>query len=505
MKTHAIIPDCQVKEGVPIDHLLWAGSYIASKHPDVIVNLGDFADMPSLSSYDVGKKSFEGRRYTKDIDAAHKAMQLFLSPIRQEQARLKRNKEKSWNPRMIMVLGNHENRINKAINNDSKLEGLISVKDLGYEDYGWEVIPYLEPIVVDGVAYCLEENHKVLTKDLQYVKLKNIQVGDELLAFEEDNQESNCGRKYKTSIVTKKRITPAAVYKVVLSNGKVFTVTSDHRWLVRNTRGGTGWKHTHELKPSDIIPRYFDEWETVNTKDAGYLAGIFDGEGYISKPNTKQGGIQIGFGQNDGLVLNKSLDIIKKLNFKTLEYYSRDCRQIKIGGTSADKIKFLGSIRPIRLIEKFKPEMLGRMQTIENSYVASVTYQEEAANIVEIETTTSTLIVDGYAHHNCHYFVSGVLGRAVTSARMLLTKHHMSCVAGHQQGRDIAYSQRADGKRMTGIISGSFYQHDEEYLTAQNNEHWRGIWFAHEVSDGAFDEMPLSMEYLKSKYTRSVN
>ena len=78
-KKHFIIPDCQTKEGVPLEHLTWAGKYCAEKHPDVVINIGDFADMPSLSSYDVGKKDFEGRRYTKDIAATKKAMDLFIS------------------------------------------------------------------------------------------------------------------------------------------------------------------------------------------------------------------------------------------------------------------------------------------------------------------------------------------------------------------------------------------------------------------------------------------
>src|ERR1035437_4527529 len=78
-RTHLIIPDCQVHSGVPIQHLEWVGKYIAQKRPDVIVCIGDFADMPSLCSYDKGKKSFEGRRYVLDIEAAREAMELLVS------------------------------------------------------------------------------------------------------------------------------------------------------------------------------------------------------------------------------------------------------------------------------------------------------------------------------------------------------------------------------------------------------------------------------------------
>ena len=131
----AVIPDAQVKKGVPIDHLLHIGKYIAEKKPDVIVNIGDFFDMPSLSSYDKGQKSFEGRRYLDDIESGNLAMDLFMQPIRKEMKRLKRNKKKAWNPRFIYTMGNHENRITRAIEKDAVLDGVIGYKDFSLKEY----------------------------------------------------------------------------------------------------------------------------------------------------------------------------------------------------------------------------------------------------------------------------------------------------------------------------------------------------------------------------------
>ena len=150
---HLIIPDTQVKPNSPTDHLKWAGLYAAEKKPDVIVHIGDHWDMPSLSSWDVGKKSFEGRRYTDDIEAGIAAMKVFLEPIRTEQQRLRINKQKQWNPRMVFTLGNHEQRIGRAIESDSKLDGLIGYDDLKLEEMGWEVYNFLEVAVIDGMAY----------------------------------------------------------------------------------------------------------------------------------------------------------------------------------------------------------------------------------------------------------------------------------------------------------------------------------------------------------------
>lgn len=142
-----MIPDSQVRPGVRLDYLDWIGQYAAKRRPDVIVHLGDFADMHSLSSYDRGKTSFEGRRYTADIDAACEGWERLNAPI---DAEMKRSK---WRPQRVILLGNHEDRITRAADDDSRVHGLISLDDLPYSASGWEVEPFLKPRFIDGVGY----------------------------------------------------------------------------------------------------------------------------------------------------------------------------------------------------------------------------------------------------------------------------------------------------------------------------------------------------------------
>jgi hypothetical protein len=99
-----------------------------------------------------------------------------------------------------------------------------------------------------------------------------------------------------------------------------------------------------------------------------------------------------------------------------------------------------------------------------------------------------------------HYWPVGAMGRPASSASVLVNKLHMSCVAGHQQSKQIAYGKRADGKSICGIIAGSYYQHDEDYMDQLSNTHWRGLLVMNEVEDGQFDELFLSINYLKAKY-----
>lgn len=252
-KTHLIIPDTQIRAGVPIEQMEWAGNYAAAKHPDRIIHIGDHWDMPSLSSYDVGKKSYEGRTYAEDIRAGNEAMEAFMAPIYREIARTHRNHRNRWRPTFDFFDGNHEDRVTRAIESDRKLEGTISLDDMDLT--GWTRNPYLKVKVLDGVAYS-------------------------------------------------------------------------------------------------------------------------------------------------------------------------------------------------------------------------------------------------------HYFVTGVMGRPVTSARALLTKKHMSCIMGHVQKRDIAYDYNGDGKQITSIFVGSFNQHEEDYLGKQGNNYWKGIWVLNNVRDGEFDEKPVSIRHLRDKYTK---
>lgn len=251
MTKHMVIPDVQAKEGQDFTFLKHVGQYMVDKKPDVVVCIGDFADMPSLSSYDVGKKSFEGKRYVKDIKAATEAMEALLGPLKEHNIRAKKNKEKQYKPRLVLTLGNHEQRIIRAVENDPKLEGLIQISDLPYKD--WEVYDFLKVVTIDGINYA-------------------------------------------------------------------------------------------------------------------------------------------------------------------------------------------------------------------------------------------------------HYFTSGVLGRPITNAKLLLQKKHQSCVQGHVQNLDIATEYRADGRPITGLFSGCCYEHNEDYLGEQGNHYFRGIHMLYDVVDGAFHTHSVTLSYLKSKY-----
>lgn len=148
-RMHLVIPDVQSKPGVRNDHMNWVGNYIVEKKPDVLVCIGDFWDMPSLSSYDKGKLLFEGARYTKDIKAGVDAMTKLLKPI----ADYNRTAKEKYKPEMVFTMGNHEVRIMRVVDQNPEYQDKFSLDDLGLKDFGWKVIPFLEVAKIDGVEY----------------------------------------------------------------------------------------------------------------------------------------------------------------------------------------------------------------------------------------------------------------------------------------------------------------------------------------------------------------
>lgn len=151
-RTHLVIPDTQVKEGVPTDHLKWISAYIVDRRPDVVVHLGDHWDMPSLSLYDKpGSKTMEGKRYRADVDAGNAGFELLNSELVSENKRLARNKKTQWKPELHLLRGNHEERILRAIEREPKLEGVIGYDDL--KSPGWQVHDFQDVVTLDDLWY----------------------------------------------------------------------------------------------------------------------------------------------------------------------------------------------------------------------------------------------------------------------------------------------------------------------------------------------------------------
>lgn len=146
-----VIPDTQCMPGVPTNHFTALGRYTASKRPDVIVHLGDFRDMPSLSSYESAvRRAREGRCKVADIDAGNKAIELFENELA---------KAKGYSPVKVMLEGNHDGwnehgRIGRYLAEHPDDQRLFELVPFLEKQCGWQVFPFLQTVEIAGVLYC---------------------------------------------------------------------------------------------------------------------------------------------------------------------------------------------------------------------------------------------------------------------------------------------------------------------------------------------------------------
>jgi hypothetical protein len=122
----------------------WIGKYIVDQRPDVVVQIGDWGDFNSLSTYDRKTKRAEGKRLLADIQSLQTSVNTLMAPIKKAKKKL---------PEMYVVLGNHEDRVDRYINENPELDGVLPTPSDIYSAAGWDVHGFLAPLVVDGVCY----------------------------------------------------------------------------------------------------------------------------------------------------------------------------------------------------------------------------------------------------------------------------------------------------------------------------------------------------------------
>lgn len=143
---HIVIPDCQVRPDVPLDHIEWVAQALVDYRPDVVVELGDFWDFPSLNSHsDAGE--LEGKRFNEDVEAGNKAFARLCAPMEKEERRTRGK----WKPIKKKIKGNHEQRADTLAEEQPQLKGTVSSDWCDARD--WEWCEFLERQVIGGITF----------------------------------------------------------------------------------------------------------------------------------------------------------------------------------------------------------------------------------------------------------------------------------------------------------------------------------------------------------------
>lgn len=273
-----------------------------------------------------------------------------------------------------------------------------------------------------GASYCLDPETPVLTADLRWVPIRGVQPGDELVGVDEVG-ESGTYRKVRTTVVEEKWSTHQKAYRLTFDDGRSVTCSANHRWLIRASSTGSNykWQPTrgksayHGIKVGSQIVQLVEPWEADNTREAGYLAGAYDGEGHVSNLT----GVNVFFSQNPGPVLDEVMSIMKEKGFhpqpaNTVAYHNdpetKACQSWAIRG-QAECLRLLGQIRPVRLLAKRPWEGVsirgkGAKHYQQADHIRTVVAIEELPEqeLIDIQTSTKTFIANGLVSHNCMFY-----------------------------------------------------------------------------------------------------
>ncbi len=239
-KTHLVIPDTHAHPDYPNDRFTWLGKFIMDLRPDAIIHLGDFEDMPSLSSYDKGKKSFEGRRFLLDVASGVDAQEKMFGPLKAHNEARRRLKEKQYKPLRVLLGGNHtEGRINKVVQSNPELSGFLDLAHFRYPEFWDTYVPYKVPYTLDGVSYCHHFPSGPMGQPISGVNL-----GRTLL--QKNHASSTVGHDHRLSVATEVTSTGERMWGV--SAGCYFDFTPDY---ARDTakewwRGVLVKRHVHD-------------------------------------------------------------------------------------------------------------------------------------------------------------------------------------------------------------------------------------------------------------------
>lgn len=275
---------------------------------------------------------------------------------------------------------------------------------------------------------------------MRWIPVEEVQVGDELIAFDEypafvKTNGQPARRKWR--IATVLRSTPRNVdcVRVHLANGESVVCTPEHPWLAqRYTSGGNGliggyaqWVQTRDLITSNTYTRrvhgkwmeipkkstgwwvhkQLDVWDDDKSYEAGWLAGMFDGEGSLAFGT--HGSPKLSVTQVEGEIIEQVQAWLRDKGFSINTLPRTDVLEgrqpmvnVYVNGGFPGILKALGTLRPRRLIGKLdKLDLASRSIQAEKVRVTAVEPAGKC-NIQEIETSTGTYIGEGYLHHNCY-------------------------------------------------------------------------------------------------------
>ena len=275
----------------------------------------------------------------------------------------------------------------------------------------------------EGTRYCTIGSMRILMADWSHKPISEVQIGEEVVGWE----IRDGGRYLRPAKVLNRGVhLQQPVQRFTLTNGQSVTCTEDHKWWRGAHGGGPQFAPLGlpTIKRPDRPPKgkkcdgklvalrqLLVPVEKDEGRDAGYVAGFFDGEGTMNLntgKNRASGRACLTQSMANPELVEEVRDVLVRLGFRWSESWwaaagrppmRYDRCVFSITGGWRERYRFLAQIGPVKR-EKLAQSLFAKLCTERVKLAKS----EDAglADVHWLETETGNYIVEGFCSSNSY-------------------------------------------------------------------------------------------------------
>lgn len=544
-----VIADTQCKSEEDLSYMKHIGKFIYEQRPDIIVHIGDHYDFPSLSSYDKGKSTSEGRRLSNDIKAGNTGFEYLNMYIDQDSG---------YNPRKVFCMGNHE-----CLTPDAEVltfNGFKKIEDVTTEDIvasmdeqyrlQWDkpkalIRKYYNGNIVKfksrSFSFSGTENHRMyyetsggyireklakdLTNNFKVITSLNSENFSEKLSDEMIKLSAwLCTDSHfpqRGNPVLYQRESNAHKIRDLL---RVLNIEYTEKKRERNITEICGKQLKKPCETGVEFHLHYNPTSVTNNKTL---------PSFVRRLSEKQWEVFLEtIIDADGSVPTKSVN--SRVFYGTKEMCDSVQLEASLHGWSASLTEYRNNHWRVNLVKRNTRKQEVVTKTVENYEGMVYCLEMPLENFVIRQGNkvhvTGNCRLDRYIDDNpeligtlgtemlpfekygwevydflkpveingiffVHYLANPMNGKPYGGNAMNILKTvGKSFVVGHKQCLDIAIRPTIDGKQQIGIINGACYPFDERYKGYQGNNHFRGLTVLNDVCDGFGVPMFVSLD-----------
>ena len=501
-RTHIFFTDTHCLPGESNDHAIWLGRLINDVKPDVVVNGGDHADMPSLCVSEDTKILTGALTWVEagdiqigdDVIGFNSSKKTGRKLWKHSKGKVTQNKKfsakgiKVFTSRGdITVTPDHKflaQVVRPGGYKDTKkwvqAKDLTNQHEIFFFEEPWEVPSTLEAGYIRGF---LDGEGSFSGGRLSWSQLKTI-VADDVEAI-----ISKHGFEVKNYVEEKERKKPLFHYYLGRNWQTTFKALGifrpirllekalkelDGKALTSYNRENAKVLSVNEIPSADFV--------AIETTCRTYISN-----GFYSHNCSYDKGTRAAVGRSYRADVDASVDFHDRLWSTVKRAKKRLPKRYMLIGNHEQRIE-----RALDL----HPHLEGTISLDDLEYGSFydevIGYEGGTPGIKEI---------DGVYY--AHYFVSGVMGHPIggdNQSATLINKKHASCSCGHSHLRDFAERSKPDGSKAMALVGGHFTNYEADWAGVRRQLWLKGLTLKREVENGEYDLQWISLSALEKEY-----